>query len=83
MSQHQATGRIPAALAQALAPFAPPDSSVHDDLREHFNAQQIDQLVEAASVRADLHINCLKSRGELRRREDARALADQIAWGVA
>ncbi len=71
------------ALAQALAPFAPPQSSVHDDLREHFNAQQIDELVEAAAVRADLRINALKNSGELRRREDARALADQIQWGAA
>lgn len=61
---------IPAALAQALAPFAPPQSSVHEDARE------------AAAVRADLRINELKNSGELRQREDARALADQIAWGV-
>lgn len=62
----QATGRIPAALAQALAPFAPPQSSVHED----------------AAIRADLRINDLKNSGELRRREDARALADQVQWGV-
>ncbi len=55
------------ALAQALAPFAPPQSSVHED----------------AAIRADLHINDLKNSGELRRREDARALADQIQWGAA
>lgn len=63
-------GRIPAALAQALAPWAPASSSVHEDARE------------AAAVRADLRINELKNSGELRQREDARALADQIAWGV-
>ena len=79
----EAPGRLPAALAQALAPWAPAQSSVHEDLREHFNPQQIDELVEAASVRADLHINCLKSSGELRRREDDRALSDQIQWGAA
>lgn len=62
----EATGRIPAALAQALAPFAPAGSSVHED----------------AAIRADLRINDLKNSGELRRREDARALADQVQWGV-
>lgn len=61
---------IPSALAQALAPFAPASSSVHEDARE------------AAAVRADLRINDLKNSGELRRREDARALADQVQWGV-
>ena len=63
-------GRIPAALAQALAPWAPASSSVHEDARE------------AAAVRADLRINDLKNSGELRQREDARALADQLQWGV-
>lgn len=57
---------IPSALAQALAPFAPPQSSVHED----------------AAIRADLAYNDLKNSGELRRREDARALADQVQWGV-
>lgn len=64
-------GRIPAALAQALAPWAPASSSVHEDARE------------AAAVRADLRINELKNSGELRKREDARALADQLQWGSA
>lgn len=64
-------GRIPAALAQALAPWAPASSSVHEDARE------------AAAVRADLRINELKNSGELRQREDARALADQLQWGSA
>ena len=59
------------ALAQALAPFAPASSSVHEDARE------------AAAVRADLRINELKNSGELRQREDARALADQLQWGLA
>ena len=72
----EATGRPTAAPAQL-------GSATKDDLRAHFNRQQIDQLVEAASVRADLHINCLKSSGELRRREDACALADQIQWSAA
>lgn len=62
---------IPAALAQALAPWAPASSSVHEDARE------------AAAVRADLRINELKNSGELRQREDARALADQLQWGSA
>ena len=62
--------RIHPALAQALAPFAPPSSSVHEDARE------------AAAVRADLRINELKNSGELRQREDARALAEQVQWGV-
>lgn len=62
---------IPAALAQAIAPFAPASSSVHEDARE------------AAAVRADLRINELKNSGELRQREDARALADQLQWGAA
>lgn len=57
---------IPSALAQALAPFAPASSSVHED----------------AAIRADLAYNDLKNSGELRRREDARALADQVQWGV-
>lgn len=61
---------IPAALAQALAPWAPASSSVHEDARE------------AAAVRADLRINELKNSGELRQREDARALADQLQWGL-
>ena len=61
---------IPAALAQALAPWAPASSSVHEDARE------------AAAVRADLRINELKNTGELRRREDARALDAQIQAGV-
>lgn len=65
-----ASGRLPAALAQALAPFAPASSSVHEDARE------------AAAVRADLRINALKNSGELRQREDARALADQLQWGA-
>lgn len=64
-------GRIPATLAQALAPWAPASSSVHEDARE------------AAAVRADLRINELKNSGELRQREDARALADQLQWGSA
>jgi hypothetical protein len=62
---------IPTILAQALAHFAPASSAVHQDAKE------------AQAVRADLHINRLKSGGELRRREDARALADQIQWGAA
>ena len=61
---------IPAALAQALAPWAPASSSVHEDARE------------AAAVRADLRINELKNTGELHRREDARALDAQIQAGV-
>lgn len=64
-------GCIPAALAQALSPWAPASSSVHEDARE------------AAAVRADLRINELKNSGELRQREDARALADQLQWGSA
>lgn len=67
----EATGRIPAALAQALAPFAPASSSVHEDARE------------AAAVRADLAYNELKNSGELHRRSDARALAEQIERGEA
>lgn len=65
-----ASGRLPAALAQALAPYAPASSSVHEDARE------------AAAVRADLRINELKNSGELRQREDARALAEQVQWGA-
>ena len=65
-----ASGRLPAALAQALAPFAPASSSVHEDARE------------AAAVRADLRINELKNSGELRQREYARALAEQVQRGV-
>lgn len=72
----EAIGRPTATLAQT-------GSASKDDLRAHFNPQQIDQLVEAASVRADLHINFLKSSGELRQREDACALADQLQWGAA
>jgi hypothetical protein len=36
--------------------------------------------IELASVRADLAINDLKNTGELRRREDERALAEQLKW---
>ena len=61
-----APGRLPAAIAQALAPWAPAQSSVQED----------------AAIRADLAYNDLKNTGELRRREDARALDAQIQAGV-
>ena len=61
-----APGRLPAAIAQALAPWAPAHSSVHED----------------AAIRADLAYNTLKNTGELRQREDARALDAQIQAGV-
>ena len=61
---------LPAAIAQALAPFAPAASTVHQDARE------------AQAIRADLAYNDLKNTGELRRREDERALADQIKWST-
>jgi hypothetical protein len=59
---------LPPILAQALAPWAPASSTVHQDAQE------------SQAVRADLAYNNLKNTGELRRREDARALADQIQW---
>ena len=59
---------IPDALAIALAPFAPPDSAIRA------------QGEEAERIRADLRISELKNSGELRRREAARALAEQIKW---
>jgi len=117
--RNRTAGHIPAALAQALAPFAPASSSVHEDAktstqieqdnRERFvlglltdecktckkedlmdwwswRDQQFDKVErinqEAAAVRADLRINELKNSGELRQREDARALAEQVQWGV-
>lgn len=61
---------LPAAIAQALAPFAPPASTIHQDAQE------------AQAIRADLAYNDLKNTGELRRREDERALADQIKWST-
>lgn len=61
---------LPTAIAQALAPFAPAASTVHQDAQE------------AQAIRADLAYNDRKNTGELRRQEDARALADQIQWGT-
>jgi len=61
--------RIPDALAIALAPFAPPDSNI---------CRQADE----AARRADLAYMEMKNSGELRRRDDARALAEQIKWEV-
>ena len=61
---------LPAAIAQALAPFAPAASTIHQDAQE------------ARAIRADLAYNDLKNTGELRRREDERALADQIKWST-
>lgn len=55
-------------IALALAPFAPPASTVHQDAQG------------AQAIRADLAYNELKNSGELRRREDARALAEQQKW---
>jgi len=60
--------RIPDALAVALAPFAPPDSDIR---------RQADE----AARRADLAYMEMKNSGELRRRDDARALAEQLKWG--
>lgn len=62
--------RIPDALAIALAPFAPRSSFV------------IQQAEEALRKQADLRIDEMKNSGELRRRDDARALAEQIKWGA-
>lgn len=61
---------LPPAIAQALAPFAPPASTIHQDAQE------------AQAIRADLAYNDLKNIGELRRREDERALAEQIKWST-
>ena len=36
--------------------------------------------LEIANARADIAYNLLKSSGELRRMEEARALAEQIKW---
>ena len=107
-----APGRLPAAIAQALAPWAPAHSSVHADAIEALNRERFvlalvteecktcknDDLMfwwawrdqqfgkaarlERASIRSDLAYNDLKNSGELRRREDARALAEQVQWGV-
>lgn len=51
--------------AQALAPFAPPSSNVHEQ------ARQAD----------DLAYNRLKTSGQLRQQEDWRALERQIREG--
>lgn len=59
--------RIPDALAIALAPFAPLDSDIR---------RQADE----AERRADLAYMEMKNSGELRRRDDARALAEQLKW---
>lgn len=50
-------------MAAALAPFAPKNSSVHD---------------EAKAIKADLAYNRMKDTGELHAREAHRALVDQI-----
>jgi len=36
---------------------------------------------EAQRVAADIELNRLKNSGELQRREEARALEEQIKWG--
>jgi hypothetical protein len=36
---------------------------------------------EARRVAADIELNRLKNSGELQRREEARALEEQIKWG--
>lgn len=51
-----------------------------DDLSKHFDARQMRAIAEAAWIKADLHIDALKNSGELRRRDDARAMALQLQW---
>lgn len=58
------------AIAIALAPFAPPQSTVHDEAEE------------AKRLAADAEINRMKNDGTLRQRDDARALADQLKWST-
>lgn len=38
---------------------------------------------ESQRIEADIEINRMKNSGELRQREDARALEEQIKWGDA
>lgn len=54
-----------------------------DDLRQHFSAVQIDELVEAARVNADLAYNDMKNSGALQRYEERRAAEEQIKWEAA
>jgi hypothetical protein len=44
-------------------------------------AKPVVQQAEQAAVQADLAYNALKTSGELRRQEDAHALAEQLRWG--
>jgi len=56
--------QLPACLAAALAPFAPPSSVVH-------------QIVAADQMDADQHYNHLKNSGELERRRIAKAIREE------
>jgi hypothetical protein len=60
---------LPDALTLALAPFAPPSSDLH---------RQADE----AARRADLAIDAMKNSGELRRRDDQRAVDLQTRCGA-
>lgn len=57
--------RIPLCMAQALAPFAPPSSTVHQIVRED------------RALQADLAILRMKQSGELVQRRDERAVREQ------
>ncbi len=59
-------------MALALAAFAPPGSEVREAAEQ-----------ERDRIAADLRINELKNSGELRRRDDARALDEQVKWEMS
>lgn len=58
-------------IAQALAPFAPPDSDIH---------RQAEEAAEAEAIRADLAYNEMKNSGELLRGEIWRAQQEELKW---
>jgi hypothetical protein len=59
---------LPQAIAQALAPFAPPQSEVHD------------QAEEAARIRSDLTLVRLEQTGAIWRMEADRAQREELKW---
>lgn len=53
-----------------------------EDLSKHFSARQVDELIEAARVSADLAYNEMKNSGALARAEERRAIEEEIKWGL-
>lgn len=60
-------------IAQALAPFAPPDSDIHRQAQEA-------EAAERAAIAADLAYQALKDSGAIWREEIRRAAALELQW---